>query len=80
MEGWGNTFHGWKVFVDNKEQEIVRSNGMFISTNIPVGKHIVSFVFTNQKITWAFYISAAFLIIVLSTLLVKIKKQVHLEN
>ena len=71
---------GWKVFVDNKEQEIVRSNGMFISTNIPVGKHIVSFVFTNQKITWAFYISAAFLIIVLSTLLVKIKKQVHLEN
>lgn len=51
-------FHpDWKVFINEKEMEILRCNDIFLGIGIPEGEHSVKFVFDPRVEIGAFYIS-----------------------
>ena len=40
-------YSGWKAFIDGKEIQIYKSNGLTMSLLVPKGKHMVSLQYTN---------------------------------
>jgi hypothetical protein len=40
-------YSGWKAFIDGKETQIYKSNGLTMSLLVPKGKHMVSLQYTN---------------------------------
>lgn len=60
----------WRVFVDGRENPKFETNGFFISTMIPAGKHEISFLYTDQKIKTALNITIISLLLTIVVLVV----------
>ncbi len=52
-----NYFANWKVFIDGKPQELLKSNFAHLAVLVPPGKHQVIFEFTDSIIKWLFCFS-----------------------
>ncbi len=65
-----NYYSGWKVFVDEKENDLIKSNFTHMAVPVPEGEHTVRFEYTNPliKLTFAF---TSLIFIILITLSVK---------
>ena len=60
-------YPGWKVFVDNREHEIMRANYSFRAVPIPQGQHEVLFIYDPKSFKigkWLSLIAATFLVAV----------------
>jgi len=49
-----NYYKGWKVFVDETEQDLIKSNFTHLSVLVPAGKHMVRFEYSNPGIILMF--------------------------
>jgi uncharacterized membrane protein YfhO len=60
-----NFYKGWKVFVDETEQDLIKSNFMHMSVLVPAGEHTVRFEYSNPTIILVFsFTSLIFLILI----------------
>lgn len=49
-----NYYHGWKVYVDGKEQDLLQSNFAHMAVGVPSGEHTILFEYRNSLIKYAF--------------------------
>jgi hypothetical protein len=59
-----NFYTGWKVFVDGKEQELLKSNFTHMAVFVPAGEHAVVFKYENKQII-SIFIFTSFLFFIL---------------
>lgn len=60
-----NYYAGWKVFVDETEQDLIKSNFTHMSVLVPAGEHTVRFEYSNLGIILMFcFTSLIFLILI----------------
>ncbi|MCG6188278.1 YfhO family protein [Maribellus maritimus] len=52
-----NYFNGWQVFIDGKQQDLLKSNYAHLAVFVPSGEHTVVFKFENRLIKYAFVFS-----------------------
>ena len=72
-----NNYNGWKVFINDQESKIYTSNKTFMSAIVPAGENKISFIYSNNRIKLAAWISFATLIICLLIIcLVQIKTSI----
>jgi hypothetical protein len=69
-----NYYPRWKLYVDNKREDIVISNISFMGFNIPAGVHHFSFRYEANDVKLAFVISLLTLLTILILLLIKPSK------
>lgn len=65
-----NYYTGWKVKVNDKSSELLKTNGVFMGVVIPEGKHRVEFYYENTVIVFAASISYGTWIILLILIIV----------
>jgi len=66
LQAW---YPGWEVRVDGKKSNIALANRLFMSVNVPEGKHEVEFKYRNNAILLAFFASAITLLTLISVLI-----------
>ncbi|TNF44236.1 MAG: hypothetical protein EP310_03465 [Bacteroidetes bacterium] len=60
-----NYYTGWKVYIDETEQDLIKSNFTHISVLVPAGEHNVRFEYSNPGIILMFcFTSLIFLILI----------------
>lgn len=70
-----NYYPGWKVKVDNKQENIILANSSFMGVYLPPGEHKVEFYFDPINVKIAFWISIISLFLVFCWLcIIKFKK------
>lgn len=70
-----NNYIGWEVYVNSQKAPHYTSNGALSSTIVPPGKNTVSFVYKNDTIKLAFYVSAISLILCLVIILNNLRRK-----
>ena len=68
-------FEGWKVFVDEKEASIIKTNYAFMSVMLPAGEHQVSFEFKPVRVYFFFAVYVLSYLGVFGLLLYHIRKK-----
>jgi hypothetical protein len=77
-----NNYKGWKAFINNKEYPIFTSNHSLISIILPAGKNTIYFVYQNNSVVIAKWISIFTMILALVLILLekrKLKQQYNNE-
>lgn len=64
-----NNYPGWQAIVDGQEQPIYYTNLFMRGVYLPVGEHIVEFVYTPQAFLSGLYIAGATLLLMLGGLI-----------
>jgi hypothetical protein len=60
-----NYYKGWKVYIDETEQDLIKSNFTHMSVLVPAGEHTVRFEYSNPTIILVFsFTSLIFLILI----------------
>lgn len=61
-----NIYNGWKVYIDGKRQNLIKSNFTHLSVFLPSGEHTVLFEYTNPAIKYTFYFTVFILLILVA--------------
>jgi hypothetical protein len=69
-----NYYIGWEAFINDKSANIYISNQSLISVVLPAGKNTVRFVYTDNTVKIAAFVSISTLILLLTTLIIYSKK------
>lgn len=69
-----NNYIGWEASINSEKVPLYTSNGTLISAIVPPGKNTIRFIYKNDKIKYAFYVSLISLILCLLILLKSIRK------
>lgn len=69
-----NNYKGWRAFINNKEYPIFTSNHSLISMILPAGKNTIYFVYQNNSVVIAKWISIFTMILTLVLVLLERKK------
>ena len=60
-----NFYTGWKVFIDGKEQKLLKSNFTHMAVFVPAGEHVVVFKYENKRIISIFIFTSLLFFILL---------------
>lgn len=75
-----NNYTGWEIYVNDKKETNYTSNQTLITAVIPRGKNKISFVYRNNKIKIAFYISSISLLLCLLVIIIDKRKEMFKDQ
>ena len=72
--------HHWKVWIDNKQAMIYKTNISFMGTPLPPGKHTVVFLFSPSNTLKALWVMLAMIVLLIITGTVSLIRQYKLRQ